>query len=123
MNVYLNYLKGAVKLCLSYIEKDTWDKIKVALLKALEAFIKVLWNEIKDTVREQALLALQTAKTYYEAEQVKIKKSELISQVVESLKLPIIAKPFKGLLKSYINKQVEKIFQEAYYKGYEFLTD
>lgn len=123
MNLYLNYLKEATKLCFSYIKEDTWDKLKAALLKALEAFIKVLWNEIKDTVREQALLALQAAKTYYEAEQVKIRKSELISQVVDSLKLPIIVKPFKGLLKSYINKQVEKIFQEAYYKGYEFLAD
>ena len=73
MNLYLNYLKEAAKLCLSYIKEDTWDKIKAALLKALDAFIKVLWNELKDTVREQALLALQTAKTYYEAEQVKVK--------------------------------------------------
>ena len=43
MNLYLNHLKEIAKLCLSYI---TWDKIKAALMKALDAFIKVLWNEL-----------------------------------------------------------------------------
>ena len=123
MNLYINYLKEAFKLCLSYIKEDTWNKIKAAAIKALIAFKDVLWNELKDTVHEQALLALKAAENYYNAEQVKIKKNELISQVVESLKLPLIIKPFRGLMKSYISKKVEDIFQEAFHKGYEFLTD
>ena len=122
MNLFLTYLKEALKLYWFYIKRNTSEKLKEALLKALEAFKNTLWNEVKDTVYSQTLSALQAAEAYYKTEQVKIKEKELISQIVDSLKLPLVLRPFKGLMKSLIIKKIEEIIQEALKNGQEFLS-
>lgn len=122
MKQYLLLLKQAFQLLIEYFKEDTWDKIKAAFIKAFDAFKEILWNELKETVREQAEIAVKTAEEYSKSEQVKIKKEELISQIVDSIKLPFIFKPFKGMLKSYINKKVEAVIQLAIEKGHDFLS-
>lgn len=123
MDLYLNGLKEAFKFIVAYIKTNMGTKIKEASLKALVAFKDALWKELKNTVHEQAFLAIRAAEVYYSAEQVKVKKKELVSQVVDSIKFPVVLKPFKGLMKSYLTKRVDNLIQGAIQKGYTFLAE
>jgi len=121
MNIILTWFKEGIKVYYTYIKENLWEELKAALLKALASFKDTLWKEMKDTVQEHLLRALQAAEVYYNAEQVKVKEKELVSQVIDTLKLPLVVRPFKGLMKSYLTKKVEELIQEAIKAGYGFL--
>ena len=119
----LSYLKEVLKFCFLYYKAKLKDKIRTAIFKAVIAFKETLWKEIKSTVQEQALMALKAAEKYCNAEQVKVKKEEIISQIVDKIKLPFILKPFKKLMKNFLNKKVEEIITDALKKGQLFLAE
>ena len=122
MGAYSVYLQKILSFLTEYWKKYLWKKVHVALLKSLETFKNALWNEVKDSVREQAKVALETAKAYYSQEQVKVKKEQLISQIVDKVELPLLLKPFKKLIKHYISTKVEKVILDSLQKGCDFLS-
>lgn len=120
MNKYIAIIKETLRILFKHLGRE---KVKDAFKKASEAFKEVLWKEIKVVVYEQALLALEAARDYCNQEQVKLKKEELISQVFEKIKLPLLLRPFKKLLKGYINQKVEEIISSALQRSHDFLTE
>lgn len=122
MGAYSVYLQKILSFLTEYWKKYLWEKVHVALLKSLETFKDALWDEVKDSVREQAKVALENARAYYNQEQVKVKKEQLISQIVDKVKLPLLLKPFRKLIKNYINTKVEKVILDSLQKGCDFLS-
>lgn len=118
--MYMNF-SSICKLCIEYVKDFVLIKIKPVFLEALKSFKDNLWKELKEIIHDQIVELLKFAEESYSSQNIKIKKDKLIEDIINKIKLPLIFKPFKKLLHSYISKKVEEVIQELFEKGHEFI--
>ena len=96
------------------------ETLKVILVKVKAWFLALaanLWEDyLKDILRSQieelASQGITYISAYHESEAYEKKKEEIFNFVFKNIKLPIILRPFKGIIKAilsnYVEKQIEK---------------
>ena len=103
--------------------KETWkEALKVAWVEIkawLLALAANLWEDyLKDKLREQInsliVRGVNLAHTYHESEDYKKKKEGVFDFIFKNIQLPIVLKPFKGLIKAILSNNIEKQIDKAF---------
>lgn len=92
-----------------------WVNVKAWLL----AMAANLWEDyLKDTLKAQidALIVrgVNLAHAYHGSEDYKKKKEAVFDFIFKNIKLPIVLKPFKGLIKAILSNSIEKQIDKAF---------
>ena len=93
---------------LEYIKKELGYKIISGLKKALKSFARTLWSELKDEIRKQLILGIEKAHEYCLSEDAKLKEEFILDFIMKHIELPVILKPFKGIVRNIIKGKLEK---------------
>lgn len=103
--------------------KETWKealKIAWAETKAwLLALAANLWEDyLKDKLREQInfliVRGVNLAHAYHESEDYQKKKESVFDFIFKNIQLPVLLRPFKGLIKSILSSNIEKQIDKAF---------
>lgn len=105
------------------------ETLKIILIKVkawLLALASNLWEDyLKDKLKEQIDTLIKRgvdlAHTYHESEDYKKKKDAVFDFIFKNIQLPIILKPFKGLIKLILSNNIEKQIDKAFGIADEFV--
>ena len=110
--------------------KETWkEALKIAWVKTKAWLLTLaanLWEDyLKDKLREQInfLIArgVNLVRTYHDSDDYQKKKEAVFDFIFKNIKLPIILKPFKGLIKAILSSSIEKQIDKAFGIADEFV--
>ena len=110
--------------------KETWkEALKIAWVETkawLLALAANLWEDyLKDKLREQInfliVRSVNLAHTYHDSDDYQKKKEAVFDFIFKNIKLPIILKPFKGLIKAILSSSIEKQIDKAFGIADEFV--
>ena len=103
--------------------KETWkEALKIAWVKTkawLLALAANLWEDyLKDKLREQInfliVRGVNLVRTYHDSDDYQKKKEAVLDFIFKNIKLPVILKPFKGLIKAILSSNIEKQIDKAF---------
>ena len=114
-------LKQLVDVVKSDIMEHFVPRVKEGCKLALRAFIETLWDYLKEEVLDSARKSLTLIKTLWESAEVKEKKAAIIEVIMLRIKLPLVAKPFNGLIKKIIGEKIDDIVEMLLGKGFKAL--
>ena len=114
-------IKEITKEVAVYCREVLVPKVIKSVKIAFHAFIETLWECLKDEVMDSARKSLELIKTIWTSTEVKEKKNAIIEVIMLRIKLPLIAKPFKGVIKRIISNKVDDIVEALLGKGFELL--
>lgn len=97
--------------------KEFIRKCKVALKKALKAFVKMLWQELKDEIRKQVVIGIMKAQEYCLSEEARIHEEFVLDYVMRHINLPVVLKPFRGLIRSLLKSRLERLIHSLLFKN------
>ena len=110
--------------------KETWkEALKIAWVKTkawLLALAANLWEDyLKDKLREQInfliVRGVNLVRTYHDSDDYQKKKEAVLDFIFKNIKLPVIFKPFKGLIKAILSSNIEKQIDKAFGIADEFV--
>ena len=102
----------------SYVmTKEFAKKCKAALKKALEAFVKALWRELKEELKNQAIIGIMKAQEYCLSEEARIHEEFVLDYAMRHIKLPVVLKPFRGLIRSLLKSRIEKLVHSLLFEN------
>lgn len=111
--IILNFIKKYFFIALSYIKEKFGPRIVEALKSAWEHFIEVLWDSIKQDIKEQVEETCEFVNNYLSSEEIKEKENIILENLLENIHLPILLKPFKPLIKKIIKKKMETLVKKT----------
>jgi hypothetical protein len=97
------------------------DKVREGLKLAFEAFYKTLWDFIKEDVLKAMHDSLKAIEAIVNSKKGQDKKEEIVNLIMTKIKLPIVLRPFKGLVKKAILKKIDELLHKVFGKGFELL--
>ena len=100
-------LKGMWKVLWNYICGELLEKVKEALPKAVKAFKDTLWAEIKNEVHACAVEVLTDAEKFLTSVEGQQKEEAILDMIMAKIELPLLLKPFKGLIRKIIKSKLE----------------
>lgn len=110
--------------------KETWKEVlKIAWIETkawLLALASNLWEDyLKDKLREQInfliVRGVTLARAYHDSDDYQKKKEAVLDFIFKNIKLPVIFKPFKGLIKAILSSNIEKQIDKAFGIADEFV--
>lgn len=104
-----------------WFEETFLNVLREALKKGIQAFTTFVWENIKGDVRAGALEAIKYLSSYFGTDTCRNNVDLVLDQVMKKIKVPLIFKPFKGIIKRKFKKEIEKIVQNILTKGIELL--
>lgn len=104
-----------------FYQEHLQAKVREGLKLAFEAFYKTLWDFIKDDVLSTVHDSLEAIQEIVESKKGQDKKEQIVDLILAKAKLPIVLKPFKGLIKKAILKKIDEILHNIFGKGFELL--
>ena len=96
-------------------------KIKEAFNHALKAFIDAFWDYIKDEVILSARRSLKILEALVQSPAGKEKKEDIVDLIMLKINLPIVLKPFKGLIRKMVLKKIDEILHNIFGTGFKLL--
>ena len=97
------------------------DKLLQGLRIAGQAFLKVLWDYIKEDVILSARKSLQLLTELVKSDAGKAKKAFIVDIILQKITLPIILRPFKGLIRKLLADKIEEAVIALINKGKEII--
>lgn len=96
--------------------KEAWQNVLTKLIEGIEIagkeFIKILWGYLREEVILSARKSLGIIKTYLESADGISKKEEIINLIMLKIKLPLVLKPFKGLVRNIVKDKIDDVIKE-----------
>lgn len=97
----------------NFFKAEMLDLCKEAFKKGLEAFKETVWAEVKDEVHLHIKAAMDHVETYVHSAEAMEKEEAVLNTLLERIKLPLIARPFKKLIKNMIRERVNALIDQA----------
>ena len=110
-------LKVLCSIVIDYLRKALGAQLKEAFQLALEAFKTTLWEHVKAEATQAAKEAIRTIKAFYVNPDVQNRKKAIVDDVVKQIKLPLVVKPFRGLIKKMLNDKIDELVESLTNKG------
>ena len=101
--------------------KELKEKALKALKQAGEEFIKRLWELLKNDIIARAKQSLTLLKELVKSEEGQAKKAFIVDIIMDRVKLPIVLKPFKGIIRRILADKIEEAVIGLIEKGQEFI--
>ena len=102
-------------------KENLLPRAKEAFKKAIKAFLETFWSYIKDEVILSARRSLKIIEALIQSPEIKESKEAIINLIMLKIKLPLILKPFKGLVRSMISNKIDEVLTTILGKGFEIL--
>ena len=106
--------------------EEILNDLKVKLLEGLKvagkAFIDALWEFIREDVILAARKCLKKIEEVINSQEGKDKLDKIVELIMQKIKLPIVLRPFKGLIKKMIKDKIEDVLHDIFGKGLELLA-
>ncbi len=87
-------------------------KIKDIALKVIEEVKKHIWEIIKKEITEAIIETTAVIKAYLNSNEGKSRREEIVNIIFEKVKLPVLLKPFKGLIKKKFADKIDELIVE-----------
>ena len=91
-----------------YLKNRLWERVKKACLKAWDSVKEDLWNDIKVQVKECAAEIVTDAETFLSSIEAQEKEKLILDLVMTKIELPLLLKPFKGLVRKVLQSKLEE---------------
>ena len=105
--------------------KEIFEKLKTPLLeglkKAWESFLKTLWDYIKEEVINSAKKSLELLSELVKSEKGQANKEFIVDIIIQKISLPLVLRPFKGLIRKFLSSKIEETVEALINKGHEFV--
>ena len=105
--------------------EETLQNLKIkffeALIQAKDAFLRTLWNLIKEEVIASANQSLELLTGIIKSDLGKEKKELILDIIMSKLALPVFLKPFKGLIRKFLSNKIEEAVNALINKGHELI--
>ena len=103
----------------------TFNELKEKVIKAItqagKEFIRRLWELLKNDIIASAKQSLELLKELVKSEEGQIKKAFIADIIMERVALPVILKPFKGIIRRILADKIEEAVIGLIEKGQEFI--
>lgn len=113
--------KEVLEIAVKYYKENLQVRVRESLRIAVHAFIESLWECMKDVILDSARKSLELIRVIWQSAEVKEKKKAIIEVIMLRIKLPLVARPFKGLIKKMISNKVDDIVEDLLGKGFQAL--
>ena len=117
----MQILKKAGAAVLAYLQAKLFDKVKAAFLKGLAAFRDILWEELKDDIVACAKETVAEAEVFLASEEAETKKELILDAIMIKIELPIVLRPFKGIIRRILKAKLEDLVKDLLAKAKELL--
>ena len=105
----------------AFYKENLQQKVREGLKEAVKAFINVFWNYIKEDAILSARKSLKLIMAIAYSPEGEAKKEAIVDLIMLKIKLPLVAKPFKGLIRKMISNKLDEILQRLFGKGLELV--
>ena len=112
-------LKQTINEAQQYLKEELLPKVIEGFKHAFCVFIETLWKCLREEVIESAKKSLVLIKTIWESAEIKEKKKAILEIIMLKIKLPIVLRPFRGLIKNLISNKIDNILNELIDKGFK----
>ena len=119
--IFVQILKKAGTAILAYFQAKLFDKVKAAFLKGLAAFRDVLWEELKGDLISCAKETVAEAEVFLTSEEAEVKEKLILDAVMMKIQLPVILRPFKGIVRKVIKSKLEDLIKDLLAKAKDIL--
>lgn len=106
---------------LVWYKENLQERVREGLRIAAKAFFDTLWNYIKEDVILAARKSLKKIEEIASSADGAEVKKKILDLIMSKIKLPIVLRPFKGLIRNLISKKIDEILHNIFGKGFELL--
>ena len=106
---------------INYYKEHLQPKVREALKLAACAFFTTLWDFLKEDIILSARKSLKLIEEIVHSPKGREKKAQIVELIMLKIKLPLIAKPFKGVIKKMVSNKIDEIVETLLGKGFEVL--
>ena len=109
-----NTILNAVKTFFLIFLKDKCKEILAEVIKEIKEHI---WEIIKKEITEAIQETISIIKAYLDSNEGKAKKEAIATIIFEKVKLPVLLRPFKGLIKKKFSDKIDELTVEILRKA------
>ena len=96
----------------SYIVSYLIPRIKEEFTKSKTEFFENLWNHIKNDIHNCVKDAIHHVEEYMKTAEYETRENEVVDVIFKKVKLPLVFRPFKGILKKMFKNKVRALVAE-----------
>lgn len=111
--IIIEALKKLGVQLVNYIKTELWGKVVDAAKEAFKVFVDELWDSVRDEIHDKLQSAITFINYYFDTEDAKERQEMIIETLMQNIELPILLKPFRGLIKRILRSKLEKVVQEG----------
>ena len=105
--------------------EEIFEELKVKFLDALQAALKAFKDTLCGYLKEDVILSarksLELLKELIKSEEGQVKKAFIADIIMEKVTLPVILKPFRGIIRRILADKIEEAVIGLIEKGQEFI--
>ena len=111
--IIIEALKKLGVQLINYVKTELWGKVVDAAKEAFKVFVDELWDSVRDEIHDKLQSAITFINYYFDTEDAKERQEMIIETLMQNIELPILLKPFRGLIKRILRSKLEKVVQEG----------
>ena len=102
---------------ITWYKENLQQKVREGLKLAAHAFFATLWDFLKEDIILSARKSLKRIEQIAHSEKGEKAKKKIVDLIMTKIKLPIVIKPFKGIVKKVVENKIEEIIDTILEKG------
>lgn len=111
--IFIDFIKKYGMTFLLYFKDKFGPQIKEGFKKAWQAFVNTLWDSVKDDFKAEVNSTVQFIEYYFNTPDYKEKEEAIINVLMKNVQLPLVLRPFKGLLKNIFRNKLRKLIEKT----------
>ena len=105
-----------------WLKNRLWERLKGVFVRAWDSIKETLWNEIKEEVRKCAQELIKDAEVFLTSVEAQEKEKIILDFVMAKIELPVVLKPFKGIIRKILKSKLEETIRGLLQKGKDFVA-
>ena len=102
-------------------KENLLPKVKEAFKEAFKEFLGIFWKYIKDEVILSARRSLKLIAALMTSPEAQEKKEAIVDLIMLKIKLPLLLRPFKGLIRNMVSDKIDEVLKKVIGKDIEIV--
>ena len=98
----------------TYLKENLVPRIKEGFVIAGKSFINIFWDYVKDEAVLSARKSLKLITALMTTPEAEKKKQEIVDLIMLKINLPVVLRPFKGLIRKLIVNKIDEILHKIF---------
>lgn len=120
--VVMMVAKRVLKKAVTWLKDKLWERLKVVFLRAFDSVKESLWSEVKMEVKACAQELVRDAESLLTSVEAAQKEKLIIDMIMSKLELPVLLRPFKGIIKKILKSRIEDTVKALLQKGKDIVS-